>query len=148
MITLSSGDMFAADTEALVNPVNCVGTMGKGLALVFKNRFPQAFRAYGHACADGIIKPGIVFTFVEGGKTIFHLPTKRHWRDKSRLDDVTAGLAALRVEIARTGVQSVAVPALGCGLGGLSWRDVWPRIDQALADLDVDVLVFPPHEGA
>lgn len=146
MITYSNGNLFDAGTEALVNPVNCVGTMGKGLALQFKNRFPEAFRAYSHACADAIIKPGVVFVYVDKGKTIFHLPTKRHWRDNSRLTDVVAGLDALRAQIGQTAVRSVAVPALGCGLGGLRWTDVKPRIESALGDLAVNVIVFPPQE--
>lgn len=146
MITYSDGNLFDAGTEALVNPVNCVGTMGKGLALQFKNRFPEAFRAYSHACADAIIKPGVVFTYVENGTTIFHLPTKRHWRDNSRLPDIIAGLDALRTQITSRGTRSVAVPALGCGLGGLHWADVKPRIERALGDLDVNVIVFPPQE--
>lgn len=147
MIIISTGDMFAADVEALVNPVNCVGTMGKGLALQFKKRFPDAFRAYSHACADALVKPGSIFTFVENGRTLFHFPTKRHWRDNSRLDDIKSGLSALRKEIATRGVRSVAVPALGCGLGGLDWNVVAPEIKRALGDLpEVNVFVYPPQE--
>jgi len=146
VITITSGDMFAADVEALVNPVNCVGTMGKGLALKFKNQFPAAFHAYGHACADALVKPGSIFTFVERGKIIFHFPTKIHWRDRSRVDHIKSGLGALRREIAARGVRSVAVPALGCGLGGLAWDDVAPEIKRALGDLaEVNVFVYPPQ---
>lgn len=153
MIIISNGDMFAANADALVNPVNCVGTMGKGLALQFKKRFPDAFHAYSHACADALIRPGVIFTYVEETPlfhypiTIFHLPTKRHWRDNSRLPDVVAGLDALRAEVVSRGVRSIAVPALGCGLGGLRWADVQPCIEHALGDLpNVNVLVFPPQE--
>lgn len=147
MITYSTGSLFDADVQALVNPVNCVGTMGRGLALQFKTRFPGAFQAYGHACAAAALRPGAIFTFEEKGKLVFHFPTKRHWRDSSRLVDITAGLSALRSEVVARGVTSLAIPALGCGLGGLAWVDVKPRIEAAFKDLDgVTAVVFPPQD--
>jgi len=145
VITHSNGDMFAIGADALVNPVNCVGTMGAGLALVFKRRFPAAFKAYSHACADGLVRSGSIYTFVEDGITLFHFPTKRHWRDRSKLVDIQKGLLALRTEIVSTGVKSVAVPALGCGLGGLDWDEVKPCIDSALSNMRTQITVFAPR---
>lgn len=144
-IEIVRGDLLAAEVEALVNPVNCVGVMGKGLALAFKQRFPDAFRAYARACKDGEVRPGRMFVHVSGGRTLIHFPTKRHFRDASRMEDIEAGLVALASEITTRGIRSIAVPALGCGLGGLAWGDVRPRIEAALGALpEVEVKLFEP----
>lgn len=145
MVTYSDGDLFEAPADALVNPVNCVGTMGKGLALQFKKRFPGAFRAYSRACSNDEVKPGSIFTFTEAGKMIFHFPTKRHWRDDSNLYDIVEGLEALRREIFFHRPKTVAVPALGCGLGGLKWSEVRPHIVMNLEDTPASVIIFPPQ---
>lgn len=148
MITFTHGDIFTTGVpvDALVNPVNCVGVMGAGLALAFKRRYPTAFLAYVKACQRGEVAPGRVFTFAVGGHTIFHFPTKRHYRDGSRLEDIEAGLDALVKEIRKHEVTSVSIPALGCGLGGLDWKDVQPRIVKAMKPLtNVRVLVFEPE---
>jgi O-acetyl-ADP-ribose deacetylase (regulator of RNase III) len=146
MIEVTHGNIFTAKVDALVNPVNCVGVMGAGLALAFKSRFPTAFLAYVKACQRGELTPGRIFTFAVDGKIIFHFPTKQHYRDNSRLGDIDAGLVALAWEIKTCNVRSVAVPALGCGLGGLDWAVVRPRIEAALSPFtDVRVLVFEPE---
>lgn len=145
MIELATGDMMTADVEALVNPVNCVGVMGKGLAFAFKKRSPAAFTAYAKACKNGEVVPGRIFVFEAGERVILHFPTKRHFRDESTLEDIDAGLAALAAEIEARGLRSVGVPALGCEEGGLDWEDVRPRIEKALGGLDARVLVFPPE---
>lgn len=149
MIELVRGDILTADVEAVVNTVNCVGVMGRGIALQMKNAFPENFRVYEAACERGQVEPGRMFVFETGQFTnpryVINFPTKRHWRGKSRLADIESGLQALVAEIRRLGIRSVAVPPLGCGLGGLDWAVVRPRIESALAELpEVRALVFEP----
>lgn len=147
MIEETAGDLFEADVETLVNAVNTVGVMGKGLALAFKRRFPDNFAAYRAACEAGELTPGRVHVFErrERPRWIVNLPTKRHWREASRLEDIESGLASLIREVEARAMHSIAIPALGCGLGGLAWQDVRPLIVQACARLpDVRFVVFPP----
>ena len=149
MITFTSGDITEADAEALVNTVNCVGVMGRGIALQFKRRYPGNFRAYAAACNRGDVEPGRVFVFETGQLTnpryIINVPTKRHWRAKSRLEDIESGLQALAEAISTRHIHSVAIPPLGCGMGGLDWNEVRPRIEAALRAVpDVRALVFEP----
>jgi O-acetyl-ADP-ribose deacetylase (regulator of RNase III) len=149
MIEYKCGDLLAEDVQALVNSVNCVGVMGRGIALQFKKAFPANFKAYEAACRDGDVQPGRMFVFETNQLTnpryIINFPTKRQWRGKSRLSDIEAGLEALVEEITRRGIRSIAIPPLGSGLGGLDWADVRPRIERALAPLpDVRVIVFEP----
>jgi O-acetyl-ADP-ribose deacetylase (regulator of RNase III) len=147
MIEFTTGDMLEAHAEALVNAVNCVGIMGRGLALQFKEAFPDNFRSYVAACGRGEVQPGRMFVFETGRpispKYIVNFPTKRHWKSNSRLEDVEAGLVALRGEIEQRRIRSIAVPALGAGLGGLPWKAVRSRIEAALAGLsETRVTVF------
>lgn len=149
MIEFKTGDILAADTEALVNTVNCVGVMGRGIALQFKNAFPANFHAYERACQRGEVKPGRMFVFDTRGLTnprfIINFPTKRHWRGKSRMEDIDSGLAALANEIRALGIRSIAIPPLGSGLGGLKWSDVRPRIEQALRDFsETQINIYEP----
>lgn len=149
MIELATGDLLEADAEALVNAVNCVGVMGRGLALQFKQAYPYNFEHYARACARKELAPGRMIV-VETGRTanpryIINFPTKRHWRHKSRIEDIESGMPALVAEIERLGIRSVALPALGCGLGGLAWADVHPLIERALGSVpNVRVLLFAP----
>jgi O-acetyl-ADP-ribose deacetylase (regulator of RNase III) len=150
MITFTTGDILAADVEALVNTVNCVGIMGRGIALQFKNTFPENFKAYEAACARQEVQPGRMFVFETGTMTnpmfIINFPTKRHWRGKSRMEDIETGLKALVEEIRTRHIRSIAVPPLGSGLGGLNWADVRARIVAALGEVkDVDVIVYEPN---
>lgn len=145
------GDILQAEVDALVNTVNCVGIMGRGIALQFRNAFPDNFKAYKAACDRNEVQPGRMFV-VETGQLnprfIVNFPTKRHWRGKSRMVDIDAGLADLIVQIKSLGIRSIALPPLGCGLGGLDWREVRPRIEQALAQIpDVHAVVFEPAEA-
>lgn len=149
MIEPQSGDLLKADVEALVNAVNCVGVMGKGIALQFRQTFPANYAQYKQACSEGKIRPGVMFTVVTGQSDnplyIINFPTKRHWKDKSRLEDIKAGLPALIAEVKRLDLQSIAVPPLGCGLGGLDWAEVRLLIEAAFAELtNVRVLLFEP----
>lgn len=152
MIRFKTGDLFAEEAEALVNTVNCVGVMGRGIALQFKRAFPSNFKAYAAECRRGEMKPGRVFVFETGSSLppqyIINFPSKRHWRGKSRLEDIESGLRSLIQEIRARDIQSVAIPPLGSGLGGLEWSLVRSRILEAFRDVgDVDVTVFEPGGG-
>lgn len=150
MIQEGSGSIFDADVDALVNPVNSVGVAGKGLALEFKRAFPGNFAAYQAACKYGKIQPGGLFIADPGLLTprlwIINFPTKRHWRDASRLEDIDSGLRSLVAEVQARGIKSIAIPVLGCGEGKLLWADVRPMIEAAAREMPgVRVVVFPPQ---
>ena len=150
-IEYSDGDIFESGCQALVCPVNCVGVMGAGLALEFKKRWPSYFRDYKDLCDNVRIFPGSVRLHyaIMPGKVIVSFPTKEHWKDKSQLWVIEQGLRSLLAAAvaARVAVlKSIAVPALGCGLGGLKWEEVKPLIEKYLGDLDCRVVVFPPKE--
>jgi O-acetyl-ADP-ribose deacetylase (regulator of RNase III) len=149
MIELRSGDILLANVEALVNTVNCVGFMGRGIALQFKRAFPANFVAYESACRRGELRPGRMFVYELGRLTnpryVINFPTKEHWRAKSKLEHIDAGLDDLVAEVRRLGLRSIAVPPLGCGLGGLRWDVVRPRIERAFEPLpDLRVLLYEP----
>lgn len=149
MIEFQRGNLLEAKAAALVNTVNCVGVMGKGIALQFKQAFPENFKQYHKACNAGAVKPGKMFTVATGNLFnpgyIINFPTKRHWKGKSKLEDIQSGLAALVAEVQRLGIQSIAIPPLGCGNGGLDWAVVKPLIIKAFATLpDIEVLIFEP----
>ena len=149
MIELVQGNLLEADAEALVNTVNCVGLMGKGIALQFKQAFPDNFKVYRSACDRGEVVPGRMLVVPTGNcvgpRWIINFPTKRHYRHGSRLDDIRSGLVALVDEVERRMIASIAVPPLGCGNGGLDWAVVRPLIVAAFAPLPgVQVLLFAP----
>lgn len=150
MIEYKSGDILKEDTEALVNTVNCVGAMGRGIALQFKKTFPENFKAYENACQRKDVQPGRMFVFETGELTnpryIINFPTKRHWRGASRMEDIESGLSALVEEIRKRTIQSVAIPPLGSGLGGLDWEQVRPRMDMVLRALeDIQIIIYEPR---
>lgn len=152
MIRYTTGDILAEDAEAIVNTVNCVGIMGRGIALQFKNAFPGNFQAYEAACKRDEVQPGKMFVFETGTFTnpryIINFPTKRHWHGKSRMEDIDAGLVALAEEVHQRGIRSIAIPPLGSGLGGLNWGDVRSRIEAALRDIsELEVIVFEPNNA-
>ena len=149
-IEITQGDLLRQDdVDAIVNTVNCVGVMGKGIALQFKNKWPANFSAYAAACKAKQLQPGRMFIFDSGGLAkpnyIVNFPTKDHWRGKSHIEFIRDGLADLVVQIKRLGIISIAIPPLGCGNGGLDWSEVRPLIEQAFADLpEVEVRLFEP----
>ncbi len=152
MIQVKKGDILTQEVEALVNTVNCVGIMGRGIALQFKKAFPKNFVAYKEACDRGVVRPGRMFVYETGELTnpkyIINFPTKRHWRGKSRMEDIESGLIALRQEIEERSIRSVAIPPLGSGLGGLYWPDVRAKIEGVLAGLsNMEIIVFEPGEA-
>ena len=149
MVEFVDGDLLGAEVEALVNPVNTAGVMGKGLALQFKKVYPANFAAYAAAAKRGELVVGRVFVFETSGlrnpRFIINFPTKRHWREPSRLEDIDAGLVDLVRVIRENRIGSVALPALGCGLGGLKWADVKPMIERAMQSVPtIKAVVFSP----
>ncbi len=150
MIRFTNGNLLDADAEALVNTVNTVGVMGKGLALMFKRRFTQNMSAYATACAEGEIKTGTMFVTrpneLLGPTWIINFPTKQHWRTPSQMQWIIDGLQDLRRFIVANHVRSIAIPPLGAGNGGLHWPDVRTEIVKALSDLDtVDIQIYQPR---
>lgn len=149
-IKLIQGDLLRqADVDAIVNTVNCVGVMGKGIALQFKNKWPANFTAYAAACKAGDVQVGRMFVFDAGGLVkphyIINFPTKDHWRGQSKLAYVRDGLLDLVAQVEYLNIKSIAIPPLGCGNGGLDWAVVQPLIEQAFAALpDVEARVFEP----
>lgn len=176
MVEYKTGDILAADVAAFVNTVNCVGVMGRGIALHFKKAFPENFKAYAAACQREEVQPGRMFVFdlktttpaAEvsdtmlrqgdlfdsgndrdiGPRYIINFPTKRHWRGNSRMEYIESGLASLAQEIRERNIRSIALPALGCGLGGLEWVAVRQSIELRLRELnDVRIVVFEPCDA-
>ena len=149
MIHTIQGDMLNADAEALVNTVNCVGVMGRGIALQFKKKFDENFKVYKKACDASFLRPGMMLVHDYGclfnPRYVINFPTKDHWRANSKIEDIESGLVALVEEIRKRGIKSVAIPPLGCGLGGLDWHQVRPRIEAALQEFpDVQILLYEP----
>ncbi len=152
MIEFTKGNLFEADVEALVNTVNTVGVMGKGIALQFSRQFPEIMPVYEAACKDGSLVVGTVQTIrlallagMGGPSYVINFPTKKHWKGDSKIEYVESGLRSLRAEIEKYGIKSIAVPPLGCGLGGLDWADVRQRIIETLGDMpNVRIKVFEP----
>lgn len=152
MIRYTTGDLLAAEVDAVVNTVNTVGIMGKGLALQFKRRYPANFKAYEAACKAEEVRLGSMFVTetgeIAGPRLIVNFPTKGHWKANSKLDDIRRGLVDLIRVIGEYRITSIAVPPLGAGNGGLNWADVRPLIAEALGDLsDVEVVVYEPSAG-
>jgi len=138
--------MFDCDADVFVNTVNCVGVMGKGIALEFKNKYPVMFEEYKQSCDQGKVVPGKIHVYKNiFGDWIINFPTKRHWRDGSRYEDIKSGLVALHDYILAQGKITVAMPALGCSNGGLDWDVVSKLIDDHLKDLEALIYVFEPH---
>lgn len=148
-MNFTQGNLLDARVDAVVNTVNTVGVMGKGIALMFKEKYPENFRAYETACQAGEVQVGRMFVTpgveLGGPRWIINFPTKKHWRQPTKLEWVSAGLAALKEVIRQKQIRSIALPPLGCGNGGLDWSVVRPLIEATLGDLrDVEVIVYEP----
>jgi len=148
VLTTVYGDIFTSYAQTLVNPVNTVGVMGAGLARAFKDRYPEMYQAYREACAKGLLAIGSLQLFQAHDHWIINFPTKVHYRDPSELPYIAHGLCAIRQKHESWGIEALAIPALGCGLGGLQWSDVYSLIVQYLGDLPLSVLVYPPLKGS
>lgn len=149
MIKYTTGNLLESDAEAVVNTVNTVGVMGKGIALLFKETFPDNFKAYAIACKLGEVQVGRMFVThrnnMYGPKWIINFPTKKHWRQPSKLEWIQSGLTDLKEVIRRNDIRSLALPPLGAGNGGLEWLAVRSIIEESLADLpNVDIIVYEP----
>lgn len=152
-ITFKNGDLFTDTSEALVNTVNCVGVMGKGVALEFKKRWPQNYKIYKKLCDAKELRPGKLFIYenkdllsTNEPKFLVNFPTKDHWRAKSKIEYISAGLDALVEAIKEYSINSIALPPLGCGNGGLDWETVKPLMVEKLSVLnDVDINIYGPH---
>jgi O-acetyl-ADP-ribose deacetylase (regulator of RNase III) len=149
MIRYTKGDLLSSSAEALVNTVNTVGVMGKGIALQFKNRFPHNYKVYRDACKNGTFTTGQVLVVKEdnlmNSKLIVNFPTKSHWKGDSKYEYIQTGLVALRAAIIEHPIKSIAIPPLGCGNGGLDWNQVKVMIEDQLSDLDCDCIVYTPN---
>ncbi len=140
------GDLFASEAQTLVNTVNCVGVMGKGVALEFKKRFPSLFEDYAERCERKQVKLGVPYVYRgTGGKLVVNFPTKGHWRSPSRLADIEVGLDYFVKHYAEWGITSIAFPPLGCGNGGLEWAEVGPLVYGKLHKLPIDIEVYAPY---
>jgi len=156
MIDYTTGNLLEDDAEALVNAVNTVGVMGKGIALMFKERFPDIFDVYKTACENGEVQPGRMFVtptgtgpWTDGPRLVIHFPTKQHWRPASKIQWIDEGLADLRRVLVQEGIESVAIPALGTGNGKLDWSsEVRPLIEKHLSDLPGIVVYEPREQGS
>jgi len=149
-IHTKKGDLLDASVDAIVNTVNCVGVMGKGIALQFKKKWPKNFKDYEYACKNDLVQPGKMHIYDAGGLVkpnfIINFPTKNHWREKTKTSYIQDGLNDLVETIIRLNIKSIAIPPLGCGNGGLDWKDVKSMIVNALDEVpDVEVLLFEPH---
>ncbi|MHA4809215.1 type II toxin-antitoxin system antitoxin DNA ADP-ribosyl glycohydrolase DarG [Flavitalea flava] len=149
MITFKTGNLLDAKVEALVNTVNTVGVMGKGIALQFKNAFPENFKAYRDAVKTDSVQLGMVFIVpvnpIGTVKFIINFPTKGHWRYPSKLAWIESGLKDLKIKIKENKIKSVALPLLGCGNGGLDWNQVRPLIEKEMNNLEVEVIIYEPN---
>ncbi|MCP4156993.1 MAG: macro domain-containing protein [bacterium] len=147
MIEYTTGDLLKSNADALVNPVNCVGVMGKGLALQFKKSFPENFKEYQTACKNNDVHVGCMFVtrLPDQSGYIINFPTKSHWRGKSKREFICNGLVDLKKKITLLNIKSIAIPPIGAGLGGLNWRDVKKMIEEHLDDLkDVRIILYEP----
>jgi O-acetyl-ADP-ribose deacetylase (regulator of RNase III) len=144
-IIFKTGDMFSElDLNCLVNTVNCVGVMGKGLALEFKKRYPNNYESYKLYCKNKLLKPGELFIVGEDNNLwIVNFATKDHWKDPSQYEWIVKGLYSLK-KILEDSNSSIAIPPLGCGLGGLEWKRVKLLIEAYLKDLPNRIVVFEP----
>lgn len=151
VIERGKGNLLNAEVDALVNPVNTEGVMGKGLALQFKKAFPENFVAYARACKAGELAPGHLHIVhrLAAPRFIINFPTKKLWRNPSKIEFIRDGLADLVVRVRELEITSIAIPALGCGNGGLDWSEVRPMIVTAFADHPaVRVVLFEPSNSA
>lgn len=138
------GDILESSAQTVTNTVNCVGVMGKGLALQFKRRYPQMYDDYVARCKSGGVIPGQPYLYRGHDRWILNFPTKRDWRARSRPEDIEAGLRFLKEHAQEWGITSLALPPLGCGEGGLNWDDVRPIILRYVSDLGIPVEIYEP----
>jgi len=149
LITFVQGNLFDSSAQVLTNTVNTVGVMGKGIALEFKRRYPAMFASYQKRCSDHAVHPGVPYLWENDASMILNFPTKDHWRGNSKLEYIESGLKWLATSYQELGIHTIAMPPLGCGNGGLNWREVRPLMERYLAPLtDLEVFVYEPIPAA
>lgn len=142
-VKIVHGNLFDSEMKTLTNTVNCVGVMGKGIALEFKNRFPEMYKEYRRLCDKGLVRLGEPYLYEDlFGTSILNFPTKNHWRSFSRIEDIEDGLDYFASKYAEWGITSIAFPQLGCGNGGLDWNTVRPLMTDKLDPLDLEVEIY------
>jgi len=143
MITYLKGNIFDSPAQVVTNTINCVGVMGKGLALEFKSRIPEMYGDYQKRCQNNEVVPGKPYLWENDKVQVLNFPTKRHWKDNSRLEDIEDGLKYLSEHYKEMGIYTLALPPLGCGNGGLKWENVRPLVEKYLGTLsDLEVFVY------
>lgn len=146
MITIMIGNIFESKATTLVNTVNCVGVMGKGIALEFKNKYPEMYKEYVHLCANNLVKPGVPYLYQDlFGTSIINFPTKDHWKSPSKLSYIVSGLKWIAENYKNSNITSLALPPLGCGNGGLTWELVGPIMYKMLKNLPIDIVIYAPY---
>lgn len=145
MITYTRGNIFNSSMDCLVNPINCVGVMGNGLALQFKYAYPEMFQDYKNRCAKGLVRVGQPYIYTNDlNKVILNFPTKKHWMQNSNINDIENGLFYLVCNVDKWDIQSIAIPPLGCGKGKLEWTKVKPLMEHILKDLTIPIEIYTP----
>lgn len=145
MITIKTGNIFDSNKDVLVNPINCVGVMGKGLALDFKNKYPNMFLKYKEACSQGKVIPGKLYYYIQDGKVkVLNFPTKNHWRNNSEISYIISGLDYFKKYYSKMKIESIAFPALGCGNGKLNWDTIGPLMYEKLKYIPIDIEIYAP----
>lgn len=145
-MVIKIGNIFESKAKTLVNTINCVGVMGKGVALEFKKRYPLMYKEYVRLCEEGKIKPGEPYYYTDlTGTSIINFPTKEHWRSPSKLSYIRAGLDWIVKNYEELRLTSIAIPALGCGCGGLKWEIVGPVVYEKLKDIPLDIELYAPY---
>jgi O-acetyl-ADP-ribose deacetylase (regulator of RNase III) len=147
MITCTHGNIFDADVDVIINPVNCVGVMGKGLALQFKRRFPDMYKQYRYDCQHHAYEPGAIHMWNESTPRIMTFATKGLWQYPSQLAWIDIGLRSINDRYKGMNINSIAIPPLGCGNGGLEWKVVKSVIEHILCDVDMDIILYEPKKG-
>jgi O-acetyl-ADP-ribose deacetylase (regulator of RNase III) len=143
MIIYKKGDLFNSECQTLVNTVNCVGIMGKGIALAFKNKYPKMFLSYKSICNKGLLKPGTLQLYTKYDKFILNFPTKLDWKNPSKIEYIEEGLKKFVETYKDKNITSIAFPLLGCNNGGLTWeKQVKPLMERYLNDIDIKVEIY------
>ena len=145
MLSYLKGDLLSSPAQVLVNTVNTVGVMGKGIALQFKNKYPEMFKAYQKVCEKNLLDVGMLYLWKSSEKWILMFPTKKHWRNPSKIEYIESGLKKFTDNYGQLGIDSIAFPKLGCGNGGLNWEDVRPIMEKYLKPLPITVYIYVDH---
>jgi O-acetyl-ADP-ribose deacetylase (regulator of RNase III) len=148
VLTHRRTSIFESSAQTLVNAVNCVGVMGRGVALAFKQRYPDMFKAYKHICDQQQLRPGELWLWRGPERWVLNFPTKDHWRNSSRLEWIESGLSRFAADYDSLGIQEISFPRLGCGAGGLDWDHVRPIMERHLSSLPIPIAIHTPPEDA